>query len=164
MQPWVRDARPEDAARMVAMIHEMGRFEGKPPSGVTTASFLRDCFGARAWVGCLVAGLETIPIGFAIYHPTYDTNTPSRGLHLADLFVEAHMRRRGIGKALIKALAQRCVAEGGEWLSLHTRTDNRNARAVYARLGAIDQGLRFMSFDDAAFATLARDQDGFIAT
>jgi GNAT superfamily N-acetyltransferase len=154
MQPWVRDARPEDAARMVAMIHALGRFEGKPESGVTTATFLRDCFGARPWIGCLVAGLEADPIGFAIYHPAYDTNSPSRGLHLADLFVEADMRRCGVGKALIKALARRCVDEGGEWLSLHTRADNTNARAVYARLGAIDQALRFLSFDDGAFAAL----------
>lgn len=155
MQPWVRDARPEDAARVVAMIHAVGKFERKPPSGATTATFLRDCFGARSWVRCLVAGLEAVPVGFALYHPAYDTNTPSHGLHLLDLFVEAHMRRRGVGKALIRALARRCTAEGGEWLSLHTRADNSNARAVYARLGATDLEFRFLSFDDAAFAALA---------
>jgi ribosomal protein S18 acetylase RimI-like enzyme len=155
MQPWVRDARPEDAARVVAMIHALGKFERKPPSGATTATFLRDYLGARSWVRCLVAGLEAVPVGFALYHPAYDTNTPSHGLHLLDLFVEAEMRRRGVGKALIGALARRCAAEGGEWLSLHTRTENANARAVYARLGATDLGFRFLSFDDTAFAALA---------
>ncbi|MCH2498600.1 MAG: GNAT family N-acetyltransferase, partial [Erythrobacter sp.] len=53
------------------------------------------------------------------------------GVYLADLFVIAPHRRRGIGRALIAAVARQCRAEGGRWMFWSVLKRNRGARRFY---------------------------------
>src|SRR5690606_14157827 len=51
-------------------------------------------------------------VGFAVWFYTYSTFLGRHGIFLEDLFVEPERRGEGIGKALLKGLAARCVREG----------------------------------------------------
>jgi GNAT superfamily N-acetyltransferase len=58
------------------------------------------------------------PLGMAIYFTTYSTWRAAPGIHLEDLFVREQHRGRGIGTALLAALAQEVGKIGGarlEW-------------------------------------------------
>jgi len=44
-------------------------------------------------------------------------------------------RRRGLGRAVLVALARAATSAGAEWLYLQVEEDNASARALYAQLG-----------------------------
>ncbi|KAL5115156.1 Acetyltransferase (GNAT) domain [Pleosporales sp. CAS-2024a] len=59
--------------------------------------------------------------GMALYFYNYSTWTGVPGIYLEDLFVKPAYRKKGYGKALLKALAQETVSMGGkrlEWTCL----------------------------------------------
>jgi ribosomal protein S18 acetylase RimI-like enzyme len=150
----VRDATPEDGERVAELVRELGVLEGKDFSTFTAADFRRDGFGPVPRFRCVVAEAEAGIVGYATWYPAYDMTTASHGLHLLDLFVTQSIRSRGCGTRMLRAVARHCAEAGGEWLCFHVRTDNARAIALYERLGAYDLKLRFMAFDEAAFAAL----------
>lgn len=59
--------------------------------------------------------------GMALYFFNYSTWTSAPGIYLEDLFVKPDYRKKGYGKALLKALAQETLKVGGkrlEWSCL----------------------------------------------
>lgn len=56
------------------------------------------------------------PAGMALYFTNYSTWRSAPGIYLEDLFVRPEFRGRGLGKALLSALARECVAIGGKRL------------------------------------------------
>ena len=72
--------------------------------------------------------------GYALFFSGYDTDRASRGVYLADLFVDADFRRYGVGRALMKAVARACSDLGGEWMFWSVLKRNRVARKFYKTL------------------------------
>ena len=69
----------------------------------------------------------------------YSTFRGRAGIYLEDLFVDEAMRGLGIGKALLKHLAQRCVAEGLPRLQWWVLDWNTPSIEFYKSLGAVPQ-------------------------
>ena len=93
-------------------------------------------FGERPAASALIAWLDGEPAGFALFFPTFSTFLAKRGLWLEDLFVRPESRGRGIGKALITAVADVAHAQGCgrfEWAVLDW---NAPAIGFYEGLGA----------------------------
>src|ERR671918_413194 len=63
-------------------------------------------------VFCDIAESGGEPVGFALWFYSFSTFAGRHGIYLEDLFVEPAHRGRGIVKAMLEALARRCVAEG----------------------------------------------------
>jgi ribosomal protein S18 acetylase RimI-like enzyme len=150
----VRDALPDDGERVAELVREFGVLEGKDPAKFTAADFRRDGFGPVPRFRCIVAEVKGAIVGYASYNPAYDMTSASHGLHLLELFVSQPARNRGCGTALLRSVARHCAEAGGEWLCFHVRPANVRATALYRRLGAYDLELRFMAFDEEAFAAL----------
>ena len=97
--------------------------------------FRRDGFGPDAAFRAMVAELDGEPdgelAGYALYYGGFDSDRAARGVYLADLFVIADLRRRGIGRALITAVARQCRNEGGRWMFWSVLKRNRGARRFY---------------------------------
>lgn len=72
----------------------------------------------------------------ALYFNNYSTWTGVPGIYLEDLFVKPAYRKRGYGKALIKALAQEVVKIGGQRLEWSCLTWNTPSLDFYKSLGA----------------------------
>jgi ribosomal protein S18 acetylase RimI-like enzyme len=66
----------------------------------------------------------------------YNTDMPSPELWMLDLFVEAPWRSRGIGRALVVAVARETVRRGSRLLQWGVRRDNHRAKKFYRSLGA----------------------------
>lgn len=118
------------------MANTLTLFEGKPPCPLTAGDVRRQGFGDRALFSVMVAEIERRAEGYALFYPGFDVESASRGLHMADLFVEAPFRRQGIGRALIASLVAECKRQGGQWIEWHSMTDNPTAIAFYERIGA----------------------------
>ena len=66
----------------------------------------RTLFGVRPYAEVLIARVDGEPAGFALFFHSYSTFLAQPGIYLEDLFVSPAMRSRGVGKALLRAVAQ----------------------------------------------------------
>ncbi|UXN68773.1 GNAT family N-acetyltransferase [Devosia neptuniae] len=109
----IRPARAADAATIVGFVRALAAYEKlEHEVQANEADIVRDLFGADPKVFCEIAEWQGEPVGFALWFYTYSTFQGRHGIWLEDLFVDPSLRGRGIGKALLVNLAQRCVAEG----------------------------------------------------
>jgi len=94
-------------------------------------------FGARPAAEVTLAFANETPAGFTLSFPSYSTFLALPGIYLEDLFVFPEFRGRGLGKQLLKALAETAVARGYgrlEWAVLDWNTD---AIGFYRSIGAV---------------------------
>ena len=76
-------------------------------------------------------------VGFALYFRSFSTWEGVHGIYLEDLYVAPEQRGRGLGKALLVALAEIAVERGYarvEWAVLNW---NQPAIDFYRRMGAV---------------------------
>lgn len=133
----VRPAVPEDAPQIHAFILELAEYERAPEQVTGTVAMLRDAlFGPRPSAEALLAELDGLAVGFALFHGTYSTWTGLPGIWLEDLFVPERHRRAGAGRALLGAVARIAVDRGCGRLEWHALDWNELALAFYAGLGA----------------------------
>jgi GNAT superfamily N-acetyltransferase len=109
----IRSATADDAGMIVQFIAALAAYEKlSHEAKASEADIVRDLFGADPKVFCEIAEWAGEPVGFALWFYTYSTFQGRHGIWLEDLFVDPSMRGKGIGKALLANLAQRCVTEG----------------------------------------------------
>ena len=122
---------------LLEMIRELAAFERLEHTvEATVASLEESWFGPQAVAGALLARQDGEPAGYAIYFFTFSSFVGRRGLWLDDVYVRPACRQRGIGLALIQAVARIGVERNCgrfEWTALDW---NRNALDFYRRLGA----------------------------
>jgi GNAT superfamily N-acetyltransferase len=134
----IRSAERCDAALILAFVRKLAEYERLLHAVVATeADVLRDLFGTNPRVFCDLAFWERAPAGFALWFHNYSTFRGRHGLYLEDLFVEPAYRGRGIGKALLRRLAQRCQADGLARLEWQVLDWNAPSIAFYKSLGAV---------------------------
>src|SRR5690606_28283343 len=108
----IRPAARADAATILRFIRELAAYEKLEHEVKATAADLeRDLFGDTPRVFADIAEWEGQPVGFALWFYTYSTFQGRHGIWLEDLYVDPALRGKGIGKALLVNLAQRCVRE-----------------------------------------------------
>jgi len=133
----VRPARPADAALIHSLILELAEYERLASEAHPSQSDIEAllfCPSPRAFCDIAEAGGE--PIGFALWFYNLSTFEGRHGIYLEDLYVRPHARGKGVGRALMCALAQRCLREGLPRLEWTVLDWNAEAIAVYDRLGA----------------------------
>jgi GNAT superfamily N-acetyltransferase len=106
----LRDAIATDVPEILALIRELAIYEKDPDAAVATeADLLRDGFGPEPYFRCILAEIDGGIAGFALYFFQYSTWEGQPALYLEDLFVRETFRKRGIGVALFRRLAQIAV-------------------------------------------------------
>ena len=134
----IRSAERSDTALILAFVRKLAEYERLLHAVVATeADVLRDLFGTNPRVFCDLAFWEGAPAGFALWFHNYSTFRGRHGLYLEDLFVDPTYRGRGIGKALLRHLAQRCQADGLARLEWQVLDWNAPSIAFYKSLGAV---------------------------
>ncbi len=133
----VRPAEAADCALVAALIGELAAYERLAHEAkATPADIQAALFAAHPRAFCEIAEVDGEAVGFALWFYNFSTFVGRSGLYLEDLFVRPQVRGRGAGKALLKALAARCVAEDlgrMEWAVLDW---NAPAIAFYDALGS----------------------------
>lgn len=105
----------------------------------TLADIRESLFGVTPRVFCDLAFWNGESAGFALWFYNYSTFRGRAGIYLEDLFVDDAMRGKGIGKALLQHLAQRCLNEGLPRLQWWVLDWNAPSIAFYKSLGAVPQ-------------------------
>jgi GNAT superfamily N-acetyltransferase len=137
----IRSARPGDEHGIFALVQALAEYEHLTHAVTGSADRLaQDLFGPRPAAEALVveAPSEHEPrlLAFALFFGNYSTFLTRPGLYLEDIFVLPAYRRRGIGKALLKAVARLAADRGCGRLEWSVLDWNASAIAFYEGLGA----------------------------
>lgn len=151
----IRAASPGDAGTVVAFCRALSAYEGLDPPSLDEQRFRADGFGPDAAFATLIAELDGDAAGYVLHCPIYDTGAGVRGRYVADLFVAEWARRRGVGRALLAAVARDSAARDGRYLVWTAMRGNAAAQAFYASLSESLDDLVVYWTEPAAFAQLA---------
>jgi ribosomal protein S18 acetylase RimI-like enzyme len=132
----IRRARRADAARIVELDCELARFEKLTPPDETEAARLIDWIFESKRLEALVAELDGRVEGIALFYEGLGTFRAKPFLYLEDLVVSEKARSRGVGEALLAALAREVVSRGALRLEWSVLDWNERAISFYDRLGA----------------------------
>lgn len=103
----IRPATPADAGTIAALVRELADYEKLlHEARATDADFRRELTAENPVIHVLIAEWDAQPVGFALYFFNFSTFVGRRGLYLEDLFVRPALRGKGVGRALLRALAR----------------------------------------------------------
>lgn len=106
----IRAATPNDAPLILEFIQGLAEYERLREACIGTVEDVRETlFGDRAYAEVIIAALGGAPVGFALFFHNYSTFLARPGIYLEDLFVVPAARGAGVGKALLKRVAQIAV-------------------------------------------------------
>jgi len=153
----VRRARLADTTVLARLGWGLNRHERDPVRHFTKAAIRRDLLLPGKRMTALVAELDGKVVGYASYHPAYESGYAARGLYLGDLFVEAGARGKGVGRTLVAAVARAAQRRGDTYVWWTSMADNRRAQAFYAGLGATREPVVAHALFAKAFTRLANE-------
>jgi GNAT superfamily N-acetyltransferase len=147
----IRPATIADAALLRTLIRELAEFERELDLCVIEeADLARDGYGSNPKFRALIAEWDGQPAGYAVFFGYYST-WAGPGLYLEDLFVRLPFRGKGIGTALLAAVAQIALQEDRRAMRWEVLDWNQGAIDLYKSLGAEfrDQWRSVLLKDDA---------------
>lgn len=159
MNHLIRPAERADAATIYRFVCELAEFEKALDKVETTEEGLAEAiFGEGSVTGSLIAEIDGKPAGFAIYYFTFSTWQGRNGIYLEDLYVSPEFRGAGLGKALMRAVAEVAVTKNCgrmEWSVLDWNVD---AIRVYDGVGGKPQSewIRYRLEDETLSAFAGR--------
>ena len=160
----VREATPEDVAQMHQMINELAEYEKAPEEVIATELDLMKALFGRDFSSpefdqhdsISTSGSANTPhgqpavyafviedpndsdqlAGMAIWFLNYSTWDGTHGVYLEDLYVRPQFRGQGMGKELMKRLAQMCIDNDYSRFQWWVLDWNQPAIEVYRAMGA----------------------------
>ena len=134
----LRAARPADVPVILRFIQGLAEYEKLSHACVATeAELAATLFGERPFAEVLLAFWGEEPAGFALFFHNYSTFLAKPGIYLEDLFVDPAFRGKGLGKALLIALARLAVERGCGRLEWSVLDWNEPSIQFYKSLGAV---------------------------
>jgi GNAT superfamily N-acetyltransferase len=85
----------------------------------------------------VIARIDGVPVGFALFFHSYSTFLAQRGLFLEDLFVNPDVRGQGVGRALLSHLAGIAVERNCGRFEWNVLDWNELAINFYRSIGAV---------------------------
>ena len=156
----IRSATAADVPLIIQLIFQLAEYERLSDTLTLDANRLHEhLFGKRPCIEALIAEADGQPAGFALFFQNYSTFQCQPGMYLEDLFVRPQFRGRGLGRALLLAVAKLAVERGCgrmEWAVLDW---NEPAIRFYESLGArpLDDWTKYRLTDTALRDVAALD-------
>jgi len=130
----VRRADLGDLAEVAHLFDAYRQFYHQPPDPAAAKAFIHARLEHDESV-ILVADEGASLLGFAQLYPTFCSVAAAPFFVLYDLFVDTIARRRGVGRALLRAAREHARAQGAVRLELATAHSNASAQALYESEG-----------------------------
>jgi GNAT superfamily N-acetyltransferase len=134
----ISKATEQDVPTILRFIRGLAEYEKLADRCTATEESLRQTlFGDKAYAEVLIARLEDVPVGYALFFHSYSTFMAKPGLYLEDLFVLTEHRGKGAGKALLLSVARIARERNCGRLEWSVLDWNQPAIDFYKRLGAL---------------------------
>jgi GNAT superfamily N-acetyltransferase len=131
-----RYAEETDVSTILFFIKQLAAYEKMLDEVVATEELLREWIFEKKKAEIFFAVADGKEVGFALFFHNFSTFLGRAGIYLEDLFVLPEYRGRGIGRSILRRLAQIAVERGCgrfEWACLDW---NRPSIDFYLSLGA----------------------------
>lgn len=153
----VAPATPHDVPAILSMIRELAEYEKLlDRMKATEESLRRDLFGPRPYAEVLMGRLEGRIVGYALFFHSYSTFLARPGIYLEDVYVQPAARGRGVGKALLSAVARIARERNCGRLEWSVLDWNKPSIDFYLSLGAVPlDDWTMYRLDERAIANLA---------
>jgi len=133
----IRFATRADLGTIDTLIRALAEYERLSDQVTMDRQELGDyLFGERRFAEVLIAEEHSVAAGFALFFHNFSTFLGKPGIYLEDLFVLPDKRGLGVGRALLKRLAEVAVERGCGRLEWAVLDWNLDAIGFYERLGA----------------------------
>jgi GNAT superfamily N-acetyltransferase len=134
----IQKAEAKDIPLILHFIQSLAEYERLRDSCIATEEKLRaTLFSESPAAEVIIARVDGDPMGFALFFHNYSTFLAQRGIYLEDLFVKSEARGKGVGFALLSALARIAVERGCARLEWAVLDWNQLAIDFYRRIGAV---------------------------
>jgi GNAT superfamily N-acetyltransferase len=153
----VRAIRPGEGAILLTMVRALAESHGFLDKVTATAEGLEQALFAREpIVGCLIAFHNSEPAGCAFWHRSFTTARGREVMYLEDLSVLPDYRRKGVARALLKALAVEARRRDLPSIYWLMKGWNEAGKALYTEVGAEgEEDLCYYRLADDALIRLA---------
>ena len=131
----IREAISDDLPALGKLFDEYRQFYQLPTDVEKATAYLKARLRAGESVVLTAADEAGELLGFTQLYPTWCSLLAGPVYVLYDLYVAPQARRRGVGRALLKAAAQRGQRDGKLRMTLSTAKTNADAQSVYESLG-----------------------------
>ncbi|MDF2613035.1 MAG: N-acetyltransferase [Clostridia bacterium] len=155
----MRTAKEEDTSLILYFIKELAAYENLLDKVVATEETLREWLFERKAAEVIIGEYEGKPVGFMLFFYNFSTFLGRSGIYLEDLYVEPHVRGKGLGKRMLKYLAQIALERNCGRLEWWCLDWNESSINFYKRLGAVsmdewtvyrvsDEALNKLAYED----------------
>jgi GNAT superfamily N-acetyltransferase len=129
----IRSGTANDVALLKTFFEEFATFE-RLSSVISEEQLLQDGFGARPKFRVLIAEIDGLPAGYALFFDCY-SSLRGHGIFLEDLFVRPAFRGKRVGRALLAHVARITEDANGFGIMFNVLDWNTRAIEFYRRIG-----------------------------
>jgi GNAT superfamily N-acetyltransferase len=135
----VRPVRPDDVPTVLRLVRELAAYEQAEHEALMTAEQLSAAlFGpSPALFGHVALAGDGEIAGFALWFLNFSTWRGTHGVHLEDLYVSPDHRGTGLGRELLRTLAEECLDRGFSRLEWSVLDWNAPSIEFYRAAGAV---------------------------
>ncbi len=148
----VRPIRPDDVPAVVGLVRELADYERAAHEvRLTEEQLTTALFGDSPKLFGHVATDDGAVVGMALWFLNFSTWRGTHGIYLEDLYVQPQHRGSGLGRELLRTLAELCVERGYDRLEWAVLDWNTPSIDFYKAAGAVpmDEWTVFRLTDDA---------------
>jgi GNAT superfamily N-acetyltransferase len=148
----VRPIRPDDVPAVVGLVRELAEYEKAAHEvRLTEAQLAAALFGDSPHLSGHVAVVGDEVVGMALWFLNFSTWRGTHGIYLEDLYVQPQHRGSGLGRELLRTLAEVCVERGYSRLEWSVLDWNTPSVDFYKAAGAVpmDEWTVFRLTDEA---------------
>lgn len=134
----IRDATRTDCGIVLNFIRHLADYEKLSHEVIATEALLEnEVFSPNSHVRVLIAEWHDQPVGFALFFYNFSTFLSRKGIYLEDLFVLPELRGKGIGKSLLKRIAEITIENKCGRVEWSVLDWNKPAIDFYKSIGAV---------------------------
>ncbi|PKO95458.1 MAG: GNAT family N-acetyltransferase [Bacteroidetes bacterium HGW-Bacteroidetes-7] len=132
----IREAISSDINLIFDFICDLADYEKLRHDVTATPEILHESIFVKKQAEVLIAELDGLPVGFALYFHNFSTFKGKACLYLEDIFIKPQYRGKGYGKAIFNRLAQIAVERGCDRFDWAVLDWNEPSINFYKSLGA----------------------------
>lgn len=132
----IREANSSDINLIFDFICDLADYEKLRHDVTATPEILHESIFVKKQAEVLIAELDGLPVGFALYFHNFSTFKGKACLYLEDIFIKPQYRGKGFGKAIFNRLAQIAVERGCDRFDWSVLDWNEPSINFYKSLGA----------------------------
>ncbi len=132
----IRPATRGDVPLIYRFICELAEYERLRSEVVATEELLESWLFDKEKAEVIIGEMAGTPVAFALFFHNFSTFLGRAGIYLEDLYVSPAARGKGVGIAMLKALAATAKKRGCGRLEWWCLDWNKDSIAFYKSLGA----------------------------